>query len=71
MPEKIELTDELIALETAAWAEIQEGRLTYETAMAVQDAITQHALAIEKNRFDVEKALKVKVRHPELADAEE
>ncbi|GGZ49049.1 hypothetical protein GCM10010387_49330 [Streptomyces inusitatus] len=36
----IELTDELIALEWAAWAEIQARELTVETAWAVQWAIT-------------------------------
>ncbi|WP_405785227.1 hypothetical protein OG512_48090 [Streptomyces sp. NBC_01378] len=35
----IELPDELIELERAAWTEIQEMRLTVATALAVQQAI--------------------------------
>lgn len=61
----IELTDELIQLEQQAWAEIQAGELTVDTAAAVQAAITAHAEAIEKPRYDVEAALKKLVRHPE------
>nr|WTB28535.1 hypothetical protein OG781_02155 [Streptomyces sp. NBC_00830] len=34
----IELSDELIELERAAWAEQQENRLTVETAARVQTA---------------------------------
>ncbi|MCX4677496.1 hypothetical protein OG413_19685 [Streptomyces sp. NBC_01433] len=34
----IELTDDLIALERAAWAEQQEGRLTVATAARVPQA---------------------------------
>ncbi|MFF8716147.1 hypothetical protein ACF07T_32650 [Streptomyces sp. NPDC015184] len=60
----IELTDELIALEEAAWAEQQENRLTVETAQAVQAAITAYAEAINKNRYEVEAALKKRIRHP-------
>lgn len=61
----IELTDELIQLETRAWEEIQAGALTVETAHAVQTAITAHAEAIDKNRYEVEMALKARVRNPE------
>jgi len=61
----IELTDELIALETAAWAEQQENRLTVNTAASVQAAITAHAQATGQSRYDVEAALKRRVRHPE------
>ncbi|MFB7845537.1 hypothetical protein ACFC34_00675 [Streptomyces sp. NPDC056053] len=60
----IELTDELIVLEEAAWVEQQENRLTVETAQAVQTAITAHAEAIGENRYEVERALKQAVRHP-------
>lgn len=62
----IELTDELIRLEEAAWAEQQAGALTIETAAAVQAAITAHAEASGQGRMQVEMALKKKVRHPEL-----
>ncbi|MGC4947684.1 hypothetical protein ACLQ2N_16000 [Streptomyces sp. DT224] len=65
----IELTDELIALEQAAWAEQQENRLTVETATAVQTAITEHAAATDQSRYDVERELKRVVRHPEPEDA--
>jgi len=61
----IELTDELIALETAAWAKQQENRLTVNTAAAVQAAITAHAQATGQSRYDVEAALKRRVRHPD------
>ncbi|MFD9764707.1 hypothetical protein ACFWXI_14390 [[Kitasatospora] papulosa] len=61
----IELTDELIALETAAWAEQQDNRLTVNTAAAVQAAVTAHAQATGQSRYEVETALKRRVRHPE------
>ncbi|MFD5788554.1 hypothetical protein ACFWH1_18270 [Streptomyces sp. NPDC127037] len=60
----IELTDELIALEQAAWAEQQENRLTVETAARVQAAVTDHAAATEQSRYEVERELKRVVRHP-------
>lgn len=60
---EIELPDELIAFETRAWAEIREGRLTVETATAVQAAITAHAQASGQQRYAVEMALKQRVRH--------
>ncbi|WP_327160570.1 hypothetical protein [Streptomyces zaomyceticus] len=41
----IELSDDLIKLEEAAWAEIQAKALTVDTAAAVQAAITAHAEA--------------------------
>ncbi|MFD6361322.1 hypothetical protein ACFWFX_15920 [Streptomyces roseolus] len=63
----IELSDELIKLEEAAWAEQQAGALTVETAAAVQAAVTEHAAATGQSRYDVEAALKKKVRHPEGA----
>jgi hypothetical protein len=62
---EIQLTDELVALEARAWAEIQEGQLTVGTARAVQDAVTAHAEATGQNRYEVEKALKAAVRYPE------
>ncbi|MFJ8855085.1 hypothetical protein [Streptomyces sp. NPDC102437] len=60
----IELSDELIELERAAWAEQQENRLTVETAARVQAAITAHAETIGESRYEVERALKQAVRHP-------
>ncbi|MCH0538375.1 hypothetical protein I3F58_02120 [Streptomyces sp. MUM 203J] len=62
----VELTDELIELESAAWAEIQAGALTVETAEAVQAAIRAHAEATGQSRLDVETELKRRVRHPEI-----
>lgn len=59
----IDLPDELIRLEEKAWAEIQAGGLTVETATAVQDAITEHAAASGESRYDVEAAVKRRVRH--------
>ncbi|MFF7308199.1 hypothetical protein [Streptomyces sp. NPDC008137] len=61
----IEFPDTLIALERAAWEELQAGRLTVATANAVQDAITQHAEAAGMSRVEVEMALKKAVRHAE------
>jgi hypothetical protein len=61
----IEFPDDLIALERAAWEELQAGRLTVATATAVQDAITAHAEAVGMSRYDVEMALKRAVRHAE------
>ncbi|MEV8418176.1 hypothetical protein AB0P45_31940 [Streptomyces niveus] len=54
-----ELTDELIKLERAAWAEQQAG------ALAVQTAVTAHAAATNQSRYEVEQAVKRVVRHPE------
>ena len=61
----IELPDELIKLEQQAWDEIQAGTLTVETAAAVQAAITEHAKATGASRFEVEAALKKRVRNPD------
>ncbi|MEU7149231.1 hypothetical protein AB0B15_14515 [Streptomyces sp. NPDC045456] len=61
----IELTDDLIRLEQAAWAEIQAGALTTNTAEAVQAAVTAHAEATGQSRYEVERELKRRVRHPE------
>lgn len=62
----IELPDDLIKLEEQAWAEIQAGALTVETAAAVQAAVTAHAEATRQGRYGVEAALKKRVRHPDL-----
>lgn len=60
----IELSGELLTLERAAWAEIQAGALTVETAWAVQSAVTEHAAATGQDRGKVEQAVKTAVRHP-------
>ncbi|MFI9492849.1 hypothetical protein ACIG8K_14920 [Streptomyces halstedii] len=61
----IDIPDSLIALESAAWAEQREGRLTVATAAAVQQAITAHAAATGQPRDAVEQEVKRRVRHPE------
>ena len=61
----IELPDDLIALERAAWDELQAGRLTPGTAAAVQAAVTAHAEQAGADRYEVEMALKRAVRNPE------
>lgn len=61
----IEFPDDLIELERQAWAEIQRGELTVETAAAVQAGVTALAEQLAMNRVDVEMALKKRVRHPE------
>ncbi|MDV9194303.1 MULTISPECIES: hypothetical protein [unclassified Streptomyces] len=60
----IELNDELIELERAAWAEQQANALTVETAARVQAAITAYAEATGESRYEVERELKRVVRHP-------
>ena len=60
----IELSDELVQLETKAWEEIQAKVLSVETAVAVQAAITAHATATEQSRYAVEMELKRLVRRP-------
>ncbi|MET7861091.1 hypothetical protein ABZS81_28610 [Streptomyces sp. NPDC005318] len=64
----IELSDDLIERERAAWAEQQENGLTVETAARVQAAITAHAEETEENRYDVEMESKRVVRHPAADD---
>ena len=59
----IELPDDLIALERAAWEELQAGRLTVATADAAQAAVTAHAKAAGLSRYTVEMAVKKAVRH--------
>jgi hypothetical protein len=61
----IELSDDLIRLERAAWVEQQAKALTVPTALAVQTAITAHAEATGQPRDQVEAAVKKAVRHPE------
>ncbi|MFD4029081.1 hypothetical protein ACFWVP_00695 [Streptomyces sp. NPDC058637] len=52
----IELNDEFIELERAAWAEQQENRLTVDTAAPVQAATTAHAQATGQSRCAVERS---------------
>lgn len=59
----IELPEDLIALERTAWAEIQAGRLTVETARAVHEGIVAFAEQSKTGRYDVEMGLKKAVRH--------
>lgn len=61
----IDLPDDLIALERAAWAEIQENRLTVETAHAVQARTKELADGNPQRRLELEDAVKRFVRHPE------
>lgn len=63
--------DDLIELERSAWAEIQAGALTVDTAQAVHDAVAAHAARddVDATRLDVEMGLKRIVRHGETVDA--
>ncbi|MEV6696203.1 hypothetical protein AB0M68_03445 [Streptomyces sp. NPDC051453] len=61
----IDFPDDLIALERSAWTEIQEGRLTVPTALAVHSAVTAFATESKLPRMDVELGLKRVVRHPQ------
>lgn len=61
----MDIPDDLIALERAAWEELQAGQLTPETAAAVQAAVTAHAEQAGVDRYTVEMALKRAVRHAE------
>jgi hypothetical protein len=58
----------LLALESAAWEEIQAGRLTVETAHAVQDGVSAFAAEHGHNRHAVEMRLKRVVRHGAAAE---
>ncbi|MFB7244672.1 hypothetical protein ACFCYX_19690 [Streptomyces populi] len=60
----IEFPDALIELERSAWAEIQQGTLTLNTARAVQEGIGAFAEQAGIPRYDVEMGLKRAVRHP-------
>jgi hypothetical protein len=59
-----EFPEPLLALETRAWLEIQAGRLTVDTAAAVQTAVTEFAAEGGHDRYTVEMGLKRIVRHP-------
>ncbi|MFJ9979718.1 hypothetical protein [Streptomyces cyaneofuscatus] len=61
----IDIPPHLITLESAAWAEQEVGALTVPTAAAVQQAITEHAMATEGlGRYELEMAVKKAVRQP-------
>lgn len=57
--------DTLIALERAAWTELQAGQLTIPTATAVHAAVTEYAAEAGIDRYTVEMALKKAVRRAE------
>lgn len=59
----IDFPPDLLALERSAWAAIQAGVLTVETARAVQDGINAFAEQAKLPRLDVEMGLKKVVRH--------
>jgi hypothetical protein len=59
----IDLPADLLALEHAAWTEIQNGALTVDTAAAVQAAVTKFAADHGHQRYEVEMGLKKAVRH--------
>ncbi|MFD9276957.1 hypothetical protein ACFWD7_06640 [Streptomyces mirabilis] len=63
----IEFPDHLIALERSAWAEIQRGELTVETARDVHEAVTAFAAEAGIARLEVEMGLKQAVRHAAAA----
>jgi hypothetical protein len=59
----IDFPEDLIALERTAWEEIQAGRLTVETAQAVQERLTAFAAEAGIDRHKAEMGLKRAVRH--------
>ena len=59
----IDFPEDLIALETTAWEEIQAGRLTVDTAAKVQAGLTAFAADKGIDRHAAEMALKRVVRH--------
>ena len=61
----IDFPADLLALEHAAWTEIQAGTLTVHTAAAVHAAVTEFAIEHGHQRDEVEMGLKKAVRHPE------
>lgn len=63
MPHTFDFPAPLLALESAAWEEIQAGRLTVETARAVQEAVSAFAAERGHDRYEVEMGLKRAVRH--------
>lgn len=65
----IDFPDALIELERSAWAEIQAGQLTVETAHAVHQAVGEFAETAGLARIDVEMGPKQAVRHGEVETA--
>ena len=61
----IDLPPDLIALERSAWAEIQKGALTVDTARAVHEGIAAFVAGSTHSRYAVEMELKKTVRHAE------
>ncbi|MFF8963226.1 hypothetical protein ACF1BK_10845 [Streptomyces globisporus] len=61
----IDIPAHLIDLESAAWAQQQQGALTYAAADAVQAADREHAAAARVSRLGLEMAVKQAVRHPQ------
>lgn len=59
----IELSDELVQLERAAWAEQQAGALTVATAAAVHARIAELADGDPHKRLQLEEAVKRHVRY--------
>lgn len=53
----------LIALESRAWADIQAGTLTVDTAQAVHAAVSEYAEQAGMPRYEVEMGVKRAVRH--------
>ncbi|MGW3304483.1 hypothetical protein AMK23_35490 [Streptomyces sp. CB02130] len=60
----IDIPAHLIDLESTAWAEQQQGALTFAAADAVQAAYREHAAATGVSRLKLEMAVKQAVRHP-------
>jgi transcriptional regulator of acetoin/glycerol metabolism len=60
----VDIPEDLLALERAAWAEIQTGQLTADAAAAVQARITEVATETGVDRHTLEMAVKKAVRHP-------
>jgi len=70
----IDFPDDLIELERSAWAEIQAGALTVDTARAVHEGVAAFMQQAKEAgnpvaRLDVEMGLKRIVRHAEDAAA--
>jgi hypothetical protein len=58
----IDFPAHLLALESRAWADIQAGTLTVDTAHAVHAAVGEYAAEAGLRRIDVELGLKERVR---------
>jgi exonuclease I len=64
----IDFPDNLLELERTAWEEIRAGRLTVDTAQAVQERLTAFASEAGVDRHTAEMALKRAVRHAAVAE---